>query len=129
VATTVGPLGSSQTTPYAWDADRQPEGIIGPQASGASTWPAVQDTFNAVGQITSLQQGTVTSASSFTGFTPTVIANSADDTLGRLLSSSLVSGTTPQTLTQYAYDNANNLICASVRMNSRRGGDAHAPSE
>jgi RHS repeat-associated protein len=118
VATTVGPLGSSQTTTYAWDADRQLQWVIGPQASGASTWPAVQYTFNTVGQITSLQQGTVTSASSFTGFTPTVIANSAYDTLGRLLSSSLVSGTTPQTLTQYAYDNANNLICSSVRMNS-----------
>jgi YD repeat-containing protein len=57
VATSVGPLGSAQTTAYFYDADRQPTGVIGPEPAGATTYPALRYTFSANGQPTLIEQG------------------------------------------------------------------------
>ncbi len=116
VATATNPTG--HVTTFAWDADRQPYWVIGPQPNGATTtWPAIVYAFSQNGQVTNIYQGTVTSPSSLTGFVTTQQQTNTYDTLGRETATSLVSGTTPQTLTQFAYDNANNLVCTSVRMN------------
>ena len=117
VATTVGPLGSAQTTAYFYNANRQRTGVIGPLVSGASTYPAVRTTYSGAGQPTLVEQGTTTSQSGLSTFSSLLQQSAAYDGLGRVTQTSLASGGTTQSLTYYTYDNANRLTCTAARMN------------
>jgi hypothetical protein len=109
VATTVGPLGSAQTTAYFYDADRQPAGVIGPQPAGSTTYPAPRYTFSANGQMTLMEQGATTSQASLSTFSSLQQQAVGYDSLGRKTQTSLASGGVTHTLVQHTYDNANNL--------------------
>lgn len=117
VATTVGPLGSAQTTAYFYDLDRNVLGVIGPLASGQSTYPALVYTWSPNGQVSEIAHGTSPNQTSLVGVTVLEQQTIAYDALGRKAQASFASGGTTQTLSQWTYDNANHLVCTAVRMN------------
>jgi RHS repeat-associated protein len=118
VATTVGPLGSAQTTAYFYDLNRDLLGGIGPLATGQTTYPAVVNTWSPNGQVTQVAHGTAPNQASLASVTILEQQNVAFDALGRQVQASFVSGGTTQTLTQWTWDSANRLVCVATRMNS-----------
>ncbi|MGA0603533.1 RHS repeat-associated core domain-containing protein [Caulobacter sp. KR2-114] len=117
-----GPLsGTVDTVRYRYDADRELVGIVSPDPddAGALKFPALRYSYNADGQVTLVERGTVNSQSDSDWASMTVLEQSASayDASGNLTKSSLVSGGAAQTATQYSYDTAGNQICVAVRMN------------
>jgi YD repeat-containing protein len=115
-----GPLGASQTVTYVYDAIRRPIGLIGPDPDGSGPLlpRAVSTTYSPDGLPTSIAEGTVTSASSWSSFSALATESIGYDSIDRKITDSLVSGGATQTLTQYTYDAANRLTCTAVRMNA-----------
>lgn len=117
-----GPLaGSSDTTRYRFDADRELVGVVGPDPDGAGPLKnrAVRNTYNADGQITLVERGTVNSQSDpdWSTFATLLQQTTAYDADGRPISRTLVGGGATQTVTQYSYDNAGRQDCTTIRMN------------
>jgi len=118
-----GPLsGAADTTRVRYDNARQRVGVIGPDPDGAGSLKhrATRFTYNTDGQITSVEQGTVNSQSDgdWAAFASLETMSLAYDTVGRRVRESLLVGGVTQALVQYAFDNANKLECAAVRMNA-----------
>ena len=117
VTSTVGALGSAQTSVYFHDLNRDLLGVIGPLASGQTTYPTLVYTWSPNGQVTEIAHGTSPNQSSLSSVTVLEQQNIAFDALGRQVQASFASGGTTQTFSQWTYDNANRLVCAAVRMN------------
>jgi len=87
VATTVGPLGTNQTTVSLYDADRRVIGQIGPNPgmSEGLDYPASRITYDADGLVTETERGSDTTQSdtNFSTFTSLQQLNTTYDSLNR----------------------------------------------
>jgi len=118
-----GPLsGTADTTRYRYDLGRQLIGVVGPEpdAGGALKHRAVRITYNADGQATSTERGTVNSQSDpdWAAFSVLEQQTAAYDFIGRRAQAAFVAGGATRSLAQYSYDAANRPICAALRMNT-----------
>lgn len=114
-----GPLsGTSDTTVYYYDSARQLTGVVGPDG-GSSAFRATQNTYNADGQVTVIQQGTVTSQSSnpWGSFTQLWRQENTYDSRGNRIQENVIGGGSAVAVTQYSFDNAGRLDCTAQRMN------------
>jgi RHS repeat-associated protein len=121
VASVDGPLaGSADTTTYRYDSDRERVGAVSPDpdGSGALKNRAVKVTYNALGQATKVEQGTVNSQSDadWAAFSTLQETDTTYDSAHRPATQSLVSGTTTYALTQTGYDAAGRVTCTAQRM-------------
>ena len=117
-----GPLsGTADTTRYRFDAVRQLVGVVGPDPDGGGALKnrAVRYTYNAEGQATLIEQGTVNSQSDgdWSSFARLQQVAKAYDSIGRQQSDRFGDGTTTVAVSQYSYDNVNRLDCVASRMN------------
>ncbi|MDO8297680.1 MAG: RHS repeat-associated core domain-containing protein [Caulobacter sp.] len=117
-----GPLaGADDTTRYRYDAARQLVGVVGPDPDGAGAlkFRAGRAAYNADGQPTLIERGTVTAQTDTAWAAMTVLEQQtlAYDTLGRLTKKTLVTDGATQAVIQQSYDAANRLDCTAVRMN------------
>ena len=122
-----GPLsGSDDTVTYRYDADRRRTGTIAPDPDGAGSRARAAErlTYNADGQVTLAEAGTVTGTSdtAWAAFAPAQSLATAYDTSGRRTSATLAAGGTPYAVTQYSYDSVGRLQCTAQRMNSAAWG-------
>ncbi len=130
IASIDGPL--SGTADKVWtyyDAMRQPRVVVSPDpdGGGALLYRATRTTYNADGQVTMVEQGTVSSpancsaANNFCASTMTVLAKSttAYDAYGRKIRENAINVGTgqPEAVTQYSYDVMSRVDCVAVRMN------------
>ena len=119
LATSTSPLGA--VTSYRYDADRELTGVVGadPDGSGPLTPSAVRLSYNADGQLTYSEAGTVNSASNsdWANFNSVVQQGTGYDGIDRVGYTWKSGGGTTWALTQYSFDAANHLTCAAVRMN------------
>jgi len=121
VATVDGALsGTSDTTMYRWNADRQLVGMVSPDpdGSGSLEMRAVKTTYNADGNVTKVEQGTVASQSDtdWAAFTTQQEVDTTYDSAGRPVTKSAVAGTTTYSLTQVSYDGIGRPQCVATRM-------------
>ena len=117
-----GPLaGSDDTTTYRYDAARQLVGVIGPDPDGAGPLlrRAVRNTYSPRGQVTLVEQGTVTGLTdpNWAAFASLQQQATAYDALGRPTHQRAQAGGTTHALTQLSYDAAGRADCVAVRMN------------
>lgn len=117
-----GPLSeAADTTRYRFDAVRQLTGVVGPDPDGGGSLKnrAMRYTYNADGQPTLVEQGTVDSQSDpdWANFVRLQQAASTYDGIGRKTTDSVGDETTVVSLVQYSYDAANRPDCAAQRMN------------
>jgi RHS repeat-associated protein len=117
-----GPLpGTADTTRYRYNAIGLAVGQIGPDPDGAGPLlnRAVRTTFDADGQPTLIEQGTVTDQSdaAWQAFSSQVQHAIVYDVAGRKAQESVSAGGSTLTLKQYSYDGAGRPECATVRMN------------
>lgn len=117
-----GPLsGTADTTRYRYNAGRELIGVVGadPDGSGALKHRATRLSYNAAGQQSLVERGTVASQSDgdWAAFAPAEQVATAYDSGYRKASQSLISGGTTYALTQYSYDTAGRPDCVTVRMN------------
>ncbi|KQY88218.1 BPSL0067 family protein [Pelomonas sp. Root1444] len=114
-------------TATRYNSNRQVIGVIKPSANGLAPWPAVRNTYDPTrgvllsveeGVLTTWQNDTVAPVNWGSNFTPNRKTVYAYDSLGRKATESQV-GTDGQTvgLVQYSYDDWNQVICKTVRMN------------
>lgn len=120
--TTDGPLsGSGDLTKFRYDANRQLIGLIRPDPDSASSrkHPATRYTYNADGQATAVEQGTVNSQSDpdWASFASLAKNEYVYDSIGRLARSNYVTGSTTHAVTQYSYTAVNLPECVAIRMN------------
>jgi RHS repeat-associated protein len=125
-ATSIGPLGSAQTTVSRYDAARQLIGTVSPDpdGSGARTPSAVKYTYNADGVVTQTQVGTVTdqSDSAWANFTEVSRTTQTLDGNGRVIRSSVGSGGVTYALSDYLYDSLGRPSCSIQYMNPATWG-------
>jgi RHS repeat-associated protein len=122
VASVQGPLGSTQTIVFHYDANRERTGIVGPDPDGGGSLlnRAVRYTYDGLGQVTKLERGTVPSQSnadwaSFSAIEE--IDNTYDPDLPHLIRRDFMSGGTTYNVAQYTYDNDGRPACMIQRMN------------
>ncbi len=118
-----GPLsGTADTTRIRYDLDRQVVGVVGPDPDGAGTLKnrAQRLTYNADGQATKVEIGTVNSQSDpdWAAFAPLEAVDVAYDANARPVTQKLSSGATAYALTQTSYDSIGRVDCSAVRMNT-----------
>lgn len=124
VVTVDGPLsGTTDTMKYRYDAARQLVGEITPDPDGATVTlkhRAIKATYNVDGQVTAIEKGTVDSQSDtdWAAFAALEKATTDYDSRGLPTRTTLMSGTTSYAATQMTYDNAGQLDCTAVRMNT-----------
>lgn len=124
VVTVDGPLsGSTDTMKCRYDLGRQLIGTITPDPDGATVTlkhRAIKNTYNADGQVTAVEKGTVDSQSDadWAAFSSLEKATTDYDSRGLATKTALLSGATTYAVTQMSYDNASRLDCAAVRMNT-----------
>ena len=114
-----GPLsGTNDLTQTRYDADREVIGVIGPGSATAKN-RATRLTYNADGQVTKREAGTVASQSDpdWASFTSLAEVDTAYDTNARPTIQKLVNSTNVWALTQTTYDNMGRVDCSAVRMN------------
>lgn len=117
-----GPLsGTDDTTRFRYDIGRQLVGVVGPDpdSAGSLKFRALRNTYNADGQVTSVERGTVTAQSDGAWAAMTVLEQqtTAYNALGLPDKTTLVTSGTTQAVTQYSYDAVNRLECTAIRMN------------
>jgi RHS repeat-associated protein len=120
VATVDGPLpGSADTTRYYYDALRRQTGVVGPSPDGTPTYRAAQFTYNAIGQPTQVQRGTVASQSdsAFSSFSGISNQDTVYDAYARPAYARVWNGSSAIALTQFSYDSLGRIQCTAVRMN------------
>ncbi|WP_379554145.1 hypothetical protein [Qipengyuania sp. DGS5-3] len=125
VLTVDGPIsGTTDTTTFVYDDAGQRIGTISADPDGSGSLPrlASRTTYNADGQVTKTESGTVTgtSTAAWNAFAPYQEYRTSYDAFGRAKTSSQVlPGTSTQySITQYSYDDAGCLECTAVRMNA-----------
>jgi RHS repeat-associated protein len=117
-----GPLsGADDTTRYRYDDGRQLVGFIGPDPDGAGALKhrAVRTTYNADGQPTLVERGTVDSQSDtdWAGFASLEQQTATYDAQGRKVKDTLEASSAIQAMVQYSYDTAGRQLCTATRMN------------
>jgi RHS repeat-associated protein len=122
-----GPLsGTSDTTTFRYDADRQRNGTISadPDGAGALKRRAVKNTFNLDGQLTVAEVGTVngTTDTDWATFNSQQQMTSSYDANGFKTKNVLTAAGTTYSVTQYSYDGDGRLQCTALRMNSATWG-------
>ena len=130
VASVDGPLSGTVDTVWTYyDNMRQARVTVSPDPDGAGAlaYRATRTTYDADGQPTLVEQGTVTApancsaANNFCASTMTVLAKStfAYDSFGRTIRENAINATTSATeaVTQYSYDSAGRVECVATRMN------------
>lgn len=126
-----GPLtGTADTTRTRFDAARQVIGVVGPDpdGSGALLHRAQRLTYNADGQVTKAESGTVTAQSdtAWTNFSSLEAVDYTYDANARPTTAELSSGTTAYALSQTSYDSLGRVDCTAVRMNTGAYGSLPA---
>ncbi|MDE2404406.1 MAG: RHS repeat-associated core domain-containing protein [Sphingomonadales bacterium] len=121
LASSVGALGSNQTTVYRFDAARRLVGVVGPDPDGAGsrTPSATKYTYNADGALTQTQVGTVAdqSAGAWNSFAEVQRTNVTLDSYDRPQRQSLASGSTVYAVQDQLYDNVGRPNCTIQYMN------------
>jgi len=122
VLTSVGALGSGQTTVNYYDTDRRLTGTVSPDpdGAGARTPAAVKYTYNADSVLTETQVGTVPdqTASSFTNsFTEAAHSLTTLDGYDRPVRQVAVSGSTTYAAADQLYDSMGRPYCSVQYMN------------
>jgi RHS repeat-associated protein len=117
-----GPLsGTADTTRVRYDALRRQVGVVGPDpdSGGSLKHRAVRYTYNTLGVVTSVEQGTVNSQSDgdWAAFATLEQVDLAYDAALRRVRESFVAGGSTHAVTQYSYDAASRPNCVAVRMN------------
>ncbi|MEG3125131.1 RHS repeat-associated core domain-containing protein [Sphingomonas sp. GB1N7] len=122
ISTVDGPLGGAVdvlTTRY--DADRLPVGTISPDPDGSGPLKrrAVRTTYNAAGQVTQTETGTVTGAgdSDWAAFSSLQQRGIDYDTNARPVRSVVTAGGSAYQVGEYAYDALGRVECTAQRMN------------
>lgn len=124
VQTIDGPLaGSADSWRYLYDANRQVVGIAGPDPDGGGALKnrAIRTTYNADGQPTLSEVGTVNGQSDadWASFSPSLASSTGYDGAGRITQvSEGAAGGTAASLVQYSYDTLGRVDCRTLRMNS-----------
>lgn len=117
-----GPLpGADDTLTYRWSADREQVGAISPDPDGAGPLKrrAVRTSYNADGQPTTVEQGTVngTGDTDWAAFTSLQQATTGYDANARPVQVATTAGGTTYAVTQTSYDALGRPDCTAVRMN------------
>ncbi|MBY0569103.1 MAG: RHS repeat-associated core domain-containing protein [Hyphomonadaceae bacterium] len=117
-----GPLsGTDDTSRLRYDALRQTIGAVGPDPDGGGSGlhRAQRFTYNADGQVTVAESGTVTSQSdaAWANFATLEQVNTGYNAQGRAITSAFVAQSATHALTQFSYDAGGRLECQTVRMN------------
>ncbi|MFG6488772.1 RHS repeat domain-containing protein [Roseateles sp. BYS78W] len=123
-------------TATRYDGNRQVTGVIKPSANGQAPWPAVRNTYDPArrvlvsveeGVLNAWQDDTVSPLNWGSNFVPNRKTVYTYDSLGRKATESQV-GTDgqPVGLVQYSYDDWNQVICKTVRMNPAAYGSLPA---
>ncbi len=128
-----GPLaGNADTTVYKYDAVRQLVGIIGPDPDGdGEDIPlATRVTYNADGQVTQQELGTVTAQTdaAWSAFQPLEVYTTGYDASARPTSRSVSAGGTVFSRSQASYDTMGRIKCAVTRLNVGATADACTPT-
>ncbi len=123
VLTVDGPLsGNADTTHFRYDADRRRVGVISPDPDGGGTLKrrAEKRTYNADGQVTVIEIGTVngTGDSDWAAFVSAQQFTITYDANGRKTKEVLTANSTTYQVTQYSYDSVGRIECVALRMNS-----------
>lgn len=116
-----GPLpGTADTTRYRYDADREPIGTTSPNPGNGQPDRATRITYNADGQVTKQEAGTVTDQSdaAWANFATLMEADTSYDSNARPVTQAMASGGTTYALTQASYDALGRTDCTAVRMNT-----------
>ncbi|MEA3048129.1 MAG: hypothetical protein QOJ53_2461, partial [Sphingomonadales bacterium] len=126
-----GPLaGTADTTRNRYDAVGRLIGVVEPDPDDAGPNPnrAVRTTYNADGQPTLVEQGTVAGQSdaAWAAFSSLQQDATTYDTAGRRATETRASGGATFTLTQFNYDVAGRPECEAVRMNAAAFGSLPA---
>lgn len=126
-----GPLaGTADTVRYVYDADRERVGLIGPDPDGAGSLPnaATRISYNAVGQVTLVEQGTTPGQtdSAWSSFSSHRQVATSYDSAARVIQQAVQAGGTTYAVTQFSYDAASRLDCRAVRMNPSTFGSLPA---
>lgn len=117
-----GPLATAvDTTRARYDVARQVVGIVGPDPDGAGALKhrAARLTYNADGQVTLAEVGTVNSQSDgdWAGFSSFQQASTSYDTNARKIRDDVSAGGVTYSHSEYSYDTLGRLDCATQRMN------------
>lgn len=126
-----GPLpGGADTAWYAYDVMRRALGQIAPDPDGGGglLFPATRTTYNADGQVISVERGTTTGQgdSAWAAFSSLERTDTAYDAQARKVRDTEVVGAASVSVTQYAYDSDNRLLCSALRMNPASYGSLPA---
>lgn len=123
VVTVDGPLaGTADASYFRFDADRERIGAIlpDPDGSGPLKRRAIRVSYNADGQQTLAEVGSVASPSDtdWAAFASAQQVATSYDTAARKAKEVLSAGGTVYKVTQFSYDSSGRLQCSAVRMNS-----------
>lgn len=113
------PTGADLTT-YYYDVMRQPLGSVGPDpdSGGALKHRAVRYSYNADGQVTSVERGTTDgySPSAWAAFAPLEQMSVEYDVIGLPVRQRLIASGATHAVTDFSYDVSNRLECTALRM-------------
>ncbi|KRA66244.1 hypothetical protein ASD79_02900 [Caulobacter sp. Root655] len=119
--------GSADTTYYRYDAARQKVGVIHPDPDGGGVLKrkAERTTYNADGQVTKIETGTVEGLTEgdWTAFASLQQIETVYDPYGMPVITKASAGGQAVSLTQISYDAANRPLCVTVRMNTETYGN------
>jgi len=134
IASVDGPIaGSSDTTVFFYDADRNQIGMVSPDPDGGGSLanPAIKTSYDADSRVLEVQNGTVPSQTKYdfdNNFTSlTQMTNGYDSVTGAKIGVASALGGTVQSITQYSFDAARNPLCTAVRQNTSLFGSVSAP--
>ena len=121
VSSTVGPLGSAQTTVYFYDADRRTLGAIGPDPDGPGprTPIATKNTYNTDGVLIGVQTGTVAdqTAASFGNIVEAYHTKVVLDNYDNPIRTIVANGATMISVSDIIYDSLGRATCSIDYMN------------
>ncbi len=117
IDTVTDPLGN--TARYYYDALRRVTGTVGPDPSGSNLPRAIRSVYNDIGQVTTVERGTVPnqSANAFDSFVVLEKRDTIYDQFARPIQSRAWDGSTIESLVEYSYYSSGIPMCTAVRMN------------
>jgi RHS repeat-associated protein len=120
ILTVDGPVGGpTDTTRYYYDSLRRQIGVVSASPDGTAVYRATKIAFNAIGQVSDVQGGTVTSQSdtAFSSFAKIAEQDTMYDAYARPLYARIWNGGSVAALTQFSYDIMGRSRCTTARMN------------